>query len=110
MKNTVLFCVLLAAAATANEKTVRRVAVKEKASSKFKQDVEAPNRPNPTKPFPDTPRAPDLDFIKMKVAELVKDFHIDQEQADMVRVILSVSISTPRSGYSTAPRPVSSVL
>ena len=100
MKYTVLFCVLLAAAATAKEKIVRR----EKASSKFKQDVEAPNRPNPAKPFPDTPRAPDLDFIRTKVAELVKDFHIDQEQADMVRVSRSFSASTPQNGHSTGPR------
>ena len=84
MKTTVLFCVFLIAAATASEKTVRRAARKEKASSRFKQDVAAPNRPNPLKPFPDTPRQPDLDFIRTKVAELVKDFHIDQEQADMV--------------------------
>lgn len=84
MKTTVLFCVFLIAAATASEKTVRRAAGKGKASSRFKQDVAAPNRPNPLKPFPDTPRQPDLDFIRTKVAELVKDFHIDQEQADMV--------------------------
>ena len=88
MKPMVILCVLLATAAMANEQThsVRRMAVKEKVFSKFKQDFAAPNRPDPTKPFSDTPRKPDLNFIRTKVAELVKDFHIDQEQADMVRV------------------------
>ena len=93
MKTSVLICALLAAAAMAADKhSIRKVPQAETGSKLFKPGKEqgtrtggaAPKRLDPSRPFPDTPRTPDIAFIRAKVAMLVKHMHIDQDQADKV--------------------------